>query len=340
MTGGHRKRKRSIWSSWVLGVALFACQTSREVDVETDMLFDVSRFDFDGLQYDWPDGRIELSHRKTVSGSEYPIVHQKREFKQSVSPLASAKDDLTTKQRDALREFNLSRHTTFPAGTATIRALEALLPLRLAKHLGNPDAERLVEMGLSRPLRRLTLRGASQVIELELGSENHSDHGRYARKPGSRDVYILPAKAWRGLEGSALRLMDAKIVQSALSDLASFTVDYDGYVHSWTVHQRGQPAQPYFSSTRQAEASAPNAEALVAILNRLRVRSYISEPDKARLVQIASFTFRRVDGAAEKLVLYRERSAKRGVVSCRGWWADINDGMVDKIEVALPNPLE
>lgn len=331
--------KRWVWGlllAWVSGglCAWVVWQSSANQTEEVHTLWEVPLADLAALQYDWPDGRITLSRAETFFGAEYPVLHQPRIRDENQPTTARGGAGRSEPRKSMSFATSLAEPTRFPAGKATMRALEALLPLRVRKHLGMADRNQLAAMGLARPQRRLTLRGSSQDLVLELGAETQGHHGRYMRRVGDADVYILPAAAWRGLEGGALRLMEPKLVYTELLEMSGFSIAYRGETYDWVVRHRAQMPNRYFSTANVDEA-LPEVDDMVSLLRNLRVRTYLPAPDPTGFEKIAVFSFRRAGDEVEELVMYRDPAASQVIVACRGWWADINPTVGQHIVAAM-----
>ena len=316
-------------------LVMSACSASSDTPPQKPRFSSVSLSAFEALQYDWPDGRIVVSREMTSMGEEYRVVHRKRISASPRTDVPGAGSTPAENQTIAPKAKSLSAPVHFPAGPVMRRALEAFLHLRSPQHLGVPSRQRLVRMGLERPQRQLRVRGGGKNMVLELGNRSEDLQGRYMRRQGAPDVYVLPADVWRGFEGGALRLIDAKLVKTPIAELTGFSIIGGGGEYTWSIEHPGSPERRYVATGAHADDKEANVDELVSSLTGLRARTYFSEPDVIGLDPIATFVFQGAGGRAEKLVLYRDQARRSGVSACRGWWADIDLNRVQQIETML-----
>lgn len=333
--------KRLVWGHatfFVLALctAIWAWLGPHGTTAEEITLWNLPLSDLQAVHYEWPDGRTELTPIPARPGSGFQVRHWAKGALPEAGAILAADGTMVSDAGAAMEQAtNDSTTTTFPAGKVALRALDHLFPLRVGPGLGQPDASRLEAMGLNPPLRSLELFGASNHLQVELGAETYGKRGRYARLSGRPEVYVLPAGAWRGLEGSALRLMEPKLLHMNVEDVLAVTLERGNQKIAWQHLQREDGAKRYFALPDLESEPLEEVASLVSMLRNLRAQSYVAPPDPHELEPIAAFSFRQVSGENEDLAFYRDTRRGRVAVQTKGWWALITQASADRLTSSL-----
>ena len=267
-----------------IGLAFFTWTVEEKDEDEAPVLLDIKPEALTRVHYAWPGGELELGFEGEGEGRETiaKLVHEvKKKPKPAEAKPAEAKPDAPTpdeaKPDEAEAEVIEKETAVFPAGRSVARSLERLAPFKVRRSLGVPEAERLETMGLKEPERKLTVEAGPKRIVLEVGAETYGNQGRYARVEGQGEVYLLEPAATSGLEGTPLRLMEARLVGAELQDIVEVEVRV-GERRARFVHtDRDQPKKRFFAPKGKESERSEEATGLVSTLRSLRAKSFLAE---------------------------------------------------------------
>lgn len=117
-----------------------------------------------------------------------------------------------------------------------------IAPLKGMQALGELDAKKLEEMGLTQSPRKLTLRAEGREHVLTLAALPESNGGSpYVRREDGR-VFLLGPTLLVDLEGAATRLVDRRLHTFEPGDFDSFTVHQGKRARTFVV--KGKPPEP------------------------------------------------------------------------------------------------
>lgn len=280
-----------LFFAFAAGLALFAWTDEEEASGEGFVLLDAEPDALTRITYTWPKGELELSFegageaRRPVAKLEHERPAEKPEVERDAGPDAGLADEPAT-------EVASPRETSrFPAGSVVSRSVDKLAPLRARRSLGVPDTERLEAMGLASPERRLVVEAGGEKVVLDVGVETYGNQGRYARLGGQSEVFLLDSGATSGLEGSEVRLMEARLVVMNVGDIVSMNAASDGRSARFVHVERAQPTKRYFAPEGREDDKSEEASGLVTTLRSLRAKRYLDESTSAGARELAEVTF-------------------------------------------------
>ena len=158
-----------------------------------------------------------------------------------------------------------------PGGKAVLAAATALEPLKTKRTLGAVDADKLLAMGLSPPLRFLDVTTAlGKQLHLEIGEQSYGAQGRYARVVGSPDVHLIDQAVINGLEGGIDALLEKRVLLGELEQIRGFDIVVGDKKASFIHVDKDQPSTRYFALKDEPTTKRETAGKLLTTLRNVR----------------------------------------------------------------------
>jgi len=203
-----------------------------------------------------------------VVDREVPPKKEKPDPKKNPHDVADAGVDVAP---DALTAPPVRETGTIPGGKAVLAAATALEPLKTKRTLGAVDADKLLAMGLSPPLRFLDVTTASgKQLHLEIGEQSYGAQGRYARVVGSPEVHLIDQAVINGLEGGVDALLEKRVLLGELEQIRGLDVVVGELKASFVHVDKDQPSTRYFALKEEPTVKREAAGKLLTTLRNVR----------------------------------------------------------------------
>lgn len=341
--------RQGLWfHAGLLGVALIVAYlvwTGKPDDRnEQPVVVAIDPADVVSVSYSWPEGENKLlpegkgSDRSVLVQSAVDV--KKPASKPSSAPASQPSSQPVSQPASAPAERERAQ---FPAGGSTLKALEALAPLKALRALGEVDAARLPQMGLTTPQRTLTVEAGGKSYTLDIGDTTYGGQGRYARLRGKPEVYLIANATVLGLEGPAPRLMEWRLLPAELEHIVSVDVKSGGRGGSFVQVERAQESKRHFAPATAPGERSDEATNLMGKLRALRASKYLTEPPvPGSATEAAAFAIKLDNGAPLTLQVFERTDGKGYSVRAGRWLAEVAEAqareLVEGATAALPTP--
>lgn len=328
-----------------LGLALSVWlgeETSQRASIK---LLDLASDQIRAVAYSWPDGSLQLTPRGSgkqlrmdaiLNTLEQPPVQPTSAPSSRPAPDAGLLDDAGTRadsgQDTATRNSAdktptaepVRRTATFPAGDSVLRAIDKLTPLEALRDLGSIPDERLAKVGLISPRRVLVITTTTGEHRLEIGEKTYGAEGRYARLAGESAIYLVTNSLVTGLEGTAERLMEWRLVPHDLEQVAGFDLAIAGQSKSFHQVDRDQPTRARFVAPGQPDLAIDAAMEVFKQLRGLRALRYFDQPPApGTTAEAVAFTVHLGEAEPLVVVLYENSDGSGYLVKAGRWLAEV-----------------
>ncbi|MBN2360978.1 MAG: DUF4340 domain-containing protein [Deltaproteobacteria bacterium] len=346
--------KQGLWfHAGLLGAAVIVAYlvwTGKPDDKkEQPVLVALDAADVAGILYTWPEGENRVVPEGKGADRSYRVesaVDVKKPASRPATQPASApatQPELASSAPAAPEPIVERERSQFPAGSSVLKTLEALAPLKALRTLGKLDDERLERMGLAEPKRTLTVEAGGRSYTLELGETTYGGQGRYARLRGKPEVHLIANSTVLALEGSAVRLMEWRLVPVELEHIVAIDVRSGARAATFTQVERAQEAKRHFALATAPEERSDEATNLVAKLRALRASKYLNqEPAPGGATEAAAFAVKLDNGAPLALQVYERADGKGYQVRAGRWLAEVAEAqareLVEGATAVLPAP--
>ncbi len=334
----------------LLGAALSYLAWNRPDDGAGErgvVLAQLEEADIEEVHLRWPEG--ELSVTPLRSGEETTWVAS-LSYDEVQKPAKEAKKDDGARAADAgpsvdegapAEPEKVRKSARFPGGRSVGRALETLAPLSARRSLGPVEPDRLEAMGLVQPERRLVVKAkGGKSWTFDVGAATYGDQARYARLSGRDDVLLLDSAAVRGLEGSPVRLMEARLVTLESEQIEGMDLRAGDRQAAFRHVDRDQPKKRHFVRADAPEQRSEEASGLLSTLRGLRVSKYVDKGALAGANARAAVTLRRIGAEPLRVTLYEVSEGSDFLVEAGPWIAEVpasrGKNLLDDIIAALP----
>jgi hypothetical protein len=113
----------------------------------------------------------------------------------------------------------------FVANDKVDKLLKKYADFEAIRSLGSDfDAQQLAKFKFDSPLRKLTIALKSGDRNFELGGRTHGARDHYLRAVGRREIFLVAKKTIADLESPASQLMQRKIIEVSMQDVASVVI--------------------------------------------------------------------------------------------------------------------
>lgn len=304
--------------------------------------------DLERVQLVWPEGEMtvtpvrdgdETTFASTLSYDEEQKVEKPKDDDKEPKEAPVDADAGPAEAEPAPKKVRVT--SSFPGGRSVSRALETLAPLTARRNLGPVPADRLEAMGLATPERKLVVTAkGGKTWTFDVGASTYGDQGRYAKLQGSDDVLLLDSAAVRGLEGTPVRLMEARLVTVESEHVTAMKLTSERRQATFTHADRDQPKKRHFTLKDAPEQRSEEADGLFSTLRGLRSAKYV---DKSALLGAsvkASVTLERAQGKPLVVTLYEVEGGSDFLVQAGPWIGEVaaarGKNLLDDITAALP----
>jgi hypothetical protein len=316
-------------------------------DDEAPTIVDLAEDQLKSVRFTWPEGELSLLRAPEREPVRW-AVNLSRDEKVKEAPAAPA-GDAGVSDGDAGPAAppppprTERKESSFPAGRTPLRSVERLAPLKATRKLGAVAADKLADMGLEEPDRKLIIESTSgKSWTLEVGAATYGNRGRYVREAGKSEVYLLDAAAIRGLEGPPRRLMEARVLPVPLEEITAVQVAAGDRRAEFTQVEREQPKKRHFVAAGAGGERSEEASGMVSTLRGLRVKSYVPEERVKDLLPLAVVTVQRDEAKPVSLTLFAtgDEEGKGFLVQVGRWVGELavsrGKNALEDIQAALP----
>lgn len=312
------------------------------------VLAELTEKDLEQLTYTWPEGEavvspvrqgddttwaVTLSYEKEQKGA----AKKKPDVEEGAADAPGADAGPTEEPAEPVKVRVTER---FPGGRSVGRAAKALTPLGARRSLGKVEGERLAAMGLDEPERKLEVKAKGKTWTFLVGEATYGDQARYARLEGGDDVLLIDAAAVRGLEGSPVRLMEARLVTLESEDITGMKLTSGARQAAFTHVDRDQPKKRHFVVEGAPEQRSEEAAGLLSTVRGLRAMKYVDEAALAGATPRATVTLTRVAGEPFVVTVYEVSGGSDFVVAAGPWIGEVAAArarnLLDDVTAALP----
>lgn len=321
------------------------------------VLAELTQEDLEEVRLTWPEGEMTVVPRRdgeqtvwvsTLSYDEKqkPSADDEKKATKGEETDPPATEDANASDagpdHDAVVEAPKTVRVTssFPGGRSVARALETLAPLSARRSLGQVPADRLEAMGLASPERTLVVKAkGGKTWTFQIGVATYGDQGRYAKLEGRDEVLLLDAAAVRGLEGTPIRLMEARVVTLESEDISAMSVRAGDRQATFTHVDRDQPKKRHFVNKDTPEQRSEEAAGLLSTLRSLRATKYVDKRALEGASLRASITLQR-EGEPFVVTLHETSGGSDFLLQAGPWLAEVpasrGKNLLDDVTASLP----
>jgi hypothetical protein len=319
------------------GASLAFWAVNREVGADSEgsvVLAALTEKDMQEVRFTWPNGEVVVRPHGKGEPRRWSVDHTLEEKSDTPEEPGDAG------QAVAGDEPAERRQRRFPAGRFLERSVAQLTPLSARRSLGEVTKERLGGMGLDEPARRLVVQAKRKTYTLHIGESTFGDQARYARLEGRADVLLMDSAALRGLEGTAARLMEGRLVPVELEDIVAFEVRQRGKQAFFEHRDREQDKKRFFAAKGSSERSE-EANGLLSTLRGLRTRDYLGQQALDGASELVGLKLELHEQPALEVRLWR-KDDEEYLLQVGEWVGELSasggKNLVDDVTAALPAP--
>lgn len=287
------------------------------------------------LEYMWPKGQSVVDYDAKDKQATVTLSVESQKTKKPTPKSVQAKEDAGGAEDAALVKVaeseskTITTKTVFPAGSITLRAIDALAPLQASHDLGALSSEQLAKLGLDKVERRLLIRGPQAERVLELGKKSYGGRGVYGRLQGEKNVYLIPASVSAGFEGPAGKLMESRILPIKAETVSAVSLTVAAQQQRFVQVEGKQKGQRYYALATSPENKSDEATTLISRLYGLRAVKYLQEPPARQgMNELGKIKIERKDAPPMLLTIF-ERLDGQGYVVARGrWFAELRSAQL------------
>lgn len=170
---------------------------------------------------------------------------------------------------------------------------ELLAPLKALRAIGRIGDDRIGEFGLDDPDGTLTVTIRGTERKLVFGGPTPGGSDRYARDPGSGEVYAVKGDIYRDLDAADSRLLERDLHEWKDADVVRARVLAGGKTRELT--RGGAEGKKFWADPASADQNDETAGNWMSKLDRLRPTEYVASAPEAKEV-VARIEYAGADG--------------------------------------------
>ena len=257
----------SVWTRDKKAAAL----SQADVTVWTGSAEDVSRVVYEGKK------KKVFLEAKQDKGGRYFIGTAERE----VAPPAPASDAGAPPEGEAAD----TKTVTFLSVGGANKLAEALAPLKALRGVGRIGDDRAAEFGLDEPEGTLTVTVKGAERRLVFGAATPGGGDRYARDPGSGEVYAVKGDVFRDLDQAESRLLERDLHEWRDAEVGRAKITA-GEKSRELVRSGGGDGKKFWADPGSAAQADETAGNWMTKLDRLRPSEYAAAAPEPREVVV------------------------------------------------------
>jgi hypothetical protein len=164
--------------------------------------------------------------------------------------------------------------TTFVSVGGAEKLAEALAPLKALRAIGKIGDDRAAEFGLSEPEGTLVVRVGSTEHKLVIGGATPGGSDRYARDPGSGEVFVLRGDVFRDVDAPDARLLERELHEWKEADVRKARISAGGKARD--VARGGTEQKRFWADSGSPDQNDETVGNWMAKLDRLRPSEYLA----------------------------------------------------------------
>jgi hypothetical protein len=174
--------------------------------------------------------------------------------------------------------------TTFVSVGTGNKLAETLATLKALRAVGRIAEDRHKEFGLAEPDATLTVKIRGTERKLLFGGVTPGGADRYARDPGSGEVYAIKGDIYRDLDSADSRLLEKELHEWKDVDVARARVLAGGKKRD--LVRSGEDGKKFWADSATADQKDETIGNWMSKLDRLRPSEYVSTPPEQKEVVV------------------------------------------------------
>lgn len=156
---------------------------------------------------------------------------------------------------------------------AADKLVESLSPLRALRGIGRIGDDRAAEFGLNEPEGTLTVKYSGGERKLVFGAPTPGGGDRYARDPGTGEVYAIKGDIFRNLDSAETSLIERDLHEWKDADVASARITAAGKTRE--LVRGGTEGKRFWADPASADQNDETAGNWLSKVDRLRPTEYV-----------------------------------------------------------------
>lgn len=259
-----------VATSAVLALAVWTRDKQAKPLVQGDVTVWSGRAaDVERIVYEGKRKRIELTAKKDAAGRYFVGSLEKEKAAPKSAPDAGA--DATPPEKTVTGLLSI---------TPAEKLVEQLAPLKSVRSIGQVGADREADFGLDDPEGTLTVKIKDAERKLVIGGPTPGGGDRYARDPGTSDVFILKSDIFRYIDTPESSLLERDLHEWKDADVATAKITAAG--KSRTIARGGPETKRFWADDSAKDTPDETLGNWMTKVDRMRPTEFVETPPEPR----------------------------------------------------------
>lgn len=261
-----------VATSAVLALAVWTRDKQAKPMVQGDVTVWSGRAaDVERIVYEGKKKRLELSAKKDDLGRYFVGTIEKDKPAPKPAPDAGAPDTPPPAEKTVIGLVSI---------TPAEKLVEQLAPLKSVRSVGQIGADREAEFGLNDPEGTLTVKIRDAERKLVIGGATAGGGDRYARDPGSGDVFILKADVFRYVDTPDTSLLERDLHEWKDTEVQKAKIVAAGKTRA--IVRSGPETKRFWADDAAKDTADETLGNWMSKVDRLRPTEFVQTPPEPR----------------------------------------------------------